>query len=103
MSRDDQKAVREILRAGIQQVRVVLRAIALEQLAAGQTAPVVARIVHLSAQAVRRIAHRYQKAGLAACSGMKFEKWGAETRRQISYSKGRYNFPQRYRLRRRLS
>jgi len=34
----------------IQQVRVVLRAIALDQLAAGQAALVVARIVHLSAQ-----------------------------------------------------
>jgi transposase len=43
---------------------VVLRAIALEQLTAGQTAPVVARIVHLSPQAIRRIAHRYQKGGL---------------------------------------
>ncbi len=48
ISWEDQKAVREILRAGIQQVRVVLRAIALEQLTAGQTAPMVARIVHLS-------------------------------------------------------
>jgi hypothetical protein len=64
VSREDQKAIREILRAGIQQVRVVLRAIALEQLSAGQTAPAVARIVHLSPQAVRRIAHRYQKGGL---------------------------------------
>ena len=64
VSREDQKSIREILRAGIQQVRVVLRAIALEQLAAGQTAPSVARIVHVSPQAVRRIAHRYQQGGL---------------------------------------
>jgi transposase len=64
LSRPDQKAVQEILRAGIQQVRVVLRAIALEQLSKGQTAPVVARIVHLSPQAVRRVAHRYKKGGL---------------------------------------
>src|SRR5437868_6108146 len=62
VSREDQKAIREILRAGIQQVRVVLRAIALEQLTAGQTAPVVARIVHLSSQAVRRIAHAISRA-----------------------------------------
>ena len=34
---------------------------ALEQLAAGQTAPAVARIVHLSPQAVRGIAHRYHR------------------------------------------
>jgi len=64
VSRQDQKALREILRAGIQQVRVILRAIALEQLTAGHTAPVVARIVHLSPQAVRRIAHRYEQGGL---------------------------------------
>ena len=64
LAREDQKTIRKILRAGIQQVRVVLRAIALDQLAAGQAAPVVARIVHLSAQAVRRIAHRYQQGGL---------------------------------------
>ena len=42
VSRQDQKALQQILRAGIQQVRVVLRAIALEQLTTGQTAPVVA-------------------------------------------------------------
>jgi transposase len=36
----------------------------LEQLTTGQTAPVVARIVHLSPQAVRRIAHRYEQGGL---------------------------------------
>jgi putative transposase len=64
LSREDQKSIREILRAGIQQVRVVLRAIALEQLTAGQTAPAVAKIVHLSPQAIRRIAHRYQQGGL---------------------------------------
>ena len=64
LSRPDQKAVDEMLRAGIQQVRVVLRAIALDQLSQGQTAPAVARMVHFSPQAVRRIAHRYKKGGL---------------------------------------
>jgi putative transposase len=73
MSREDQRAVRKILRAGIQQVRVVLRAIALEQLTACQSAPVVAGIVHLSPQAVRRIAHRYEKAGL---EGALYERQG---------------------------
>jgi transposase len=73
ISSKDHKAIREILRAGIQQVRVVLRAIALEQLTAGHTAPAVARIVHLSPQAVRRIAHRYQKAGL---EGALYERQG---------------------------
>lgn len=64
LSRQDRTAVQQVLRAGIQQVRVVLRAIALEQLNQGQTAPAVARIVHFSSQAVRRIAHRYKKGGL---------------------------------------
>ena len=64
VSPQDQKQLQKLLRAGIQQVRVVLRAIALEQLAAGLTAPAVARIVHLSPQAVRGIAHRYQEGGL---------------------------------------
>ena len=64
LSRPDQKAVAELLGSGIQQVRVVLRAIALEQLSQGQTAPVVAQLVHFSPQAVRRIAHRYKKGGL---------------------------------------
>jgi len=64
LSRGDEKAIGELLRAGVQQVRVVLRAIALEQLASGLTAPTVARVVHFSAQAVRRIAHRYKQGGL---------------------------------------
>ena len=62
---------------------VVLRAIALEQLAAGQTAPVVARIVHLSAQAVRRIAHRYQKAGL---EGALYERQGRGSQELLNAS-----------------
>jgi|SRR5580704_6284202 putative transposase len=73
VSREDQKAIGKILRAGIQQVRVVLRAIALEQLTAGQPAPAVARIVHLSPQAVRRIAHRYRHNGL---QGALYERQG---------------------------
>jgi len=65
VSREDRQTIRELLRAGMQPVRVVLRAIVLEQLAAGHTAPSVARIVHMSPQAVRRIAHRYRQGGVA--------------------------------------
>ena len=64
VSAEDQKELRRLLRAGIQQVRVVLRALALEQLSLGMTAPAVARIVHLTPQAVRRIGHRYRRGGL---------------------------------------
>ncbi len=64
VSPQDHKEFQNLLRAGIQQVRVVLRAIALEQLSVGRTAPEVAPIVHLSPQAVRRIAQRYREGGL---------------------------------------
>ncbi len=64
VSAEDQKELRRVLRAGIQQVRVVLRALALQQLTLGLTAPAVARIVHLTPQAVRRIGHRYRRGGL---------------------------------------
>ena len=64
VSAEDQKELRRVWRAGIQQVRVVLRALALEQLSLGLTAPAVARMVHLTPQAVRRIGHRYQRGGL---------------------------------------
>jgi len=64
VSAKDQKELRQLLRAGIQKVRVILRALALEQLSRGLTAPAVAGIVHLTPQAVRRIGHRYQRGGL---------------------------------------
>jgi transposase len=64
VSEQDQKELRQLLRAGMQQVRVVLRALALEQLSLGLSAPAVARIVHLTPQAVRRIGHRYRRGGL---------------------------------------
>jgi transposase len=83
VSREDQKAIGAILRAGIQQVRVVLRAIALEQLTAGQTAPVVARMVHLSPQTVRRIAHRYQQGGL---EGALYERGGRGSKELLETS-----------------
>jgi len=42
----------------------VLRAVALLQLHQGVSAPGVARTVPLTAQAIRKIAHRYRKSGL---------------------------------------
>ena len=65
VSPEDQQQLRQVLRAGIQQVRVVLRALALEQLSGGLTAPTVAKMVHLTPQAVRRISHRYKRGGLS--------------------------------------
>lgn len=65
VSRKDRESLDELLKCGIQPVRVVLRALALVHLASGTTVPETARCVKkLTAKAVRVIAHRYEKGGL---------------------------------------
>jgi putative transposase len=64
LSPQDQDQLRELLTGGVQQVRVVLRALALLQLDSGLSAPQVAKMVQLTPQAVRKIAHRYIDEGL---------------------------------------
>ena len=58
----DRKELRKLLGGGVQQVRVVLRAIALLQLAKGVSAPRIAGMVPLTPQAIRKIGHRYRPA-----------------------------------------
>jgi putative transposase len=53
-----------LLSGGIQQVRVVLRALTLSQLHQGKPASEVAANVRLTPKAVREIGHRYLDAGL---------------------------------------
>ncbi len=60
----DLTQIGQLLRAGVQQVRVVLRALALQQLARGITAPQVAQSLPLTPKAIRQIAHRYNRGGL---------------------------------------
>jgi putative transposase len=60
----DTKQLRRLLGGGIQRVRVVLRAVALLQLAKGVSAPKIAGMVPLTAQAIRKIGHRYREGGL---------------------------------------
>ena|ERR1700722_13406722 len=60
----DRKELGKLLSGGVQQVRVVLRALALLQLAKGVSAPRIAGMVPLTAQAIRKIGHRYQEGGL---------------------------------------
>jgi transposase len=60
----DRKALQNLLSGGVQQVRVVLRAVALLQLAKGVSAPRIAGMVPLTAQAIRKIGHRYEEGGL---------------------------------------
>ena len=59
-----QKELAKLLSGGVQQVRVVLRALALLQLAKGVSAPQIANVVPLTAEAVRNIGRRYQQGGL---------------------------------------
>ena len=60
----EKKKLKQLLTGGLQQVRVVLRALALLQLADGARAPQVARRVALTAKSIRQIIHRYQEGGL---------------------------------------
>jgi transposase len=62
----DQKELAKLLNGGVQQVRVVLRALALLQLAKGVSAPRISEVVPLTPQAIRTIARRYQQNGLEA-------------------------------------
>ena len=67
----DRRQLQRLLRGGVQQVRVVLRALALVQLGLGDSAPQVARVVRLTPQAIRKIAQRYRTGGVA---GALFER-----------------------------
>jgi len=71
VAKKDQEQLRILLKGGVQQVRVVLRALALLQLAADTSAPQIAKVIPLTAQAIRRLGHRYQQAGLG---GALYEK-----------------------------
>jgi putative transposase len=65
VSAKDQKELEELVSGGVQQVRVVLRAVALLQLAKGITAPRIAAVIPLTPQAIRNVGRRYQQGGLA--------------------------------------
>jgi transposase len=59
-----QKELANLLSGGVQQVRVVLRALALLQMAKGASAPQISNVIPLTPQAIRKIGHRYQQGGL---------------------------------------
>ena len=64
VSTKDQKELLRLLSGGVQQVRVVLRALALLQMAQGVSAPRISGIIPLTPQAIRKLGHRYQEGGL---------------------------------------
>ena len=64
LNTQDRKALKKLLSGGVQQVRVVLRALTLMQLDAGLSSPQVSQSLGLAASAVRTIAQRYRDQGL---------------------------------------
>jgi transposase len=71
VAKKDQHELRRLLKGGVQQVRVMLRALELLQLAEETSAPRIAKVIPLTPQAIRRLGHRYQRAGL---EGALYEK-----------------------------
>lgn len=67
----DQRALTQLVKGGVQQVRVVVRALALLHLGKGASAPQVAEVLLLTPQAIRKIAQRYREGGI---DGAAFEK-----------------------------
>jgi len=64
VAKKDRKELEGLLSGGLQPVRVVLRAIALLQLAKGASAPAISEVVPLTPQAIRQVGHRYENGGL---------------------------------------
>lgn len=64
LSKRDREELRQLLRRGLQPVRTTLRALALLQLDAGQTASQVGTNLQLTDKAVREIGRRYEDGGL---------------------------------------
>ena len=71
LSKKHRSELEDLLQGGVQQVRVVLRALALLQLADGASPPQVARSLRLTAQTVRNLIRRYRQGGL---DGTLYEK-----------------------------
>ena len=64
LKKADREKLDDVLSGGIQPVRTVLRALALEHFHEGKSVSEVARIVRLTPKAVREIGRRYEDAGL---------------------------------------
>jgi putative transposase len=64
LSKQEQQQLRRLLQSGLQPVRTVLRALALRQLAEGQTVRQVARNVALTPKTVWLTSQRFRQGGL---------------------------------------
>ena len=65
LSSEDHERLQTLLSGGVQPVRSILRALSLFQMVQGVSAPQIARLVPLSAQAIRKIGHRFEGGGWA--------------------------------------
>jgi putative transposase len=63
VAKKDQRELEKMLSGGVQPVRAVLRAMALLQLAKGNSAPRIAEFIPLTPQAIRKVGHRYVEGG----------------------------------------
>ncbi len=64
VSKKDRTTLKKLLSGGIEQVRVVLRAVALLRFGEGMSAPQIAAVLPMTRQGVRNLARRYQQGGL---------------------------------------
>ena len=64
LPKSDERSLVQLLRSGVQQVRVVLRSLALLHLSGGDSAPVIARRLRLTPKTVRDIGKRYLEGGV---------------------------------------
>lgn len=64
LKKRDREELDEVLSGGVQQVRVVLRSLALCQLHEGKSISEVASSLRLTSKAVREIGRRYEESGL---------------------------------------
>jgi transposase len=64
LSKSEERSLTQLLRSGVQQVRVVLRSLALLQLSHGDTAPRIAQRLRLTPKTVRDIGKRYLEGGV---------------------------------------
>jgi putative transposase len=64
LPKSDERSLVQLLRSGVQQVRVVLRSLALLQLSGGDSAPMLARRLRLTPKTVRDIGKRYLEGGV---------------------------------------
>src|SRR6266576_2095494 len=79
----DLKTIGQLIKHGIHQARVFMRALALRQLGQGITAPQVAAALPLTPKAIREIAHRYNSNGFGSRALRQTASWGQASSRRF--------------------